>query len=216
MPLKSSNVRIRKSGSGFTLIEVLVALSIMAIILTTLFQAFRSTMTAIEIVDRETEVYRMARISLELMADDIRSSYFREDDPGTGFFGSAEQEAGPSNSLEFTAFVAQPVLQGREAILRSTVAYHLLRDEEEDQDEDPVFYLMRETAGGGFVERVDIAERVVRLAFRFFQGEEWQDTWDTSETKRLPRAVSVSVVFLDDVGRELSFETIVEVPLGLT
>ena len=64
--------------AGFTLLEVLIAISIMATILVILFGAYSAA------VDRATrsrevaQIYHEARVLLQLIANDLRSTYIKE------------------------------------------------------------------------------------------------------------------------------------------
>ena len=52
--------------SGFTLIEIVIAIFIFAIVVTTIFGSYRSVFTDVEAMGKGTEIYEMARNSLEL------------------------------------------------------------------------------------------------------------------------------------------------------
>jgi prepilin-type N-terminal cleavage/methylation domain-containing protein len=59
---------------------------------------------------------------------------------------------------------------------------------------------------------------VASLEFRFFDGRDWRDEWDSEdrETPRLPRAVSIDLALYDDAGEIHHFATSVDVPLSDT
>ena len=59
---------------------------------------------------------------------------------------------------------------------------------------------------------------VASLEFRFFDGRDWHDLWDSEDrsTPRLPRAVAIDLALYDDVGEIHHFATSVDVPLSDT
>jgi general secretion pathway protein J len=212
----------RPRHGGFTLLEILIALAILAIVLTVLFKTFQSTLGAIAAVDEETEVYRMARISMDLIGTDVRSTYWREDEPRTGFTGTDQGDGeAASDTLEFAALVNQTLAAtGGEGVALATVGYRLEPATDENAAFEPgaetLFYLMRDVAGGtGASERADVGERVVSFNLRYFQEGTWHDSWDSAESKKIPEAVEVELVFQSAAGRNIPFKTIVDIPVGL-
>jgi general secretion pathway protein J len=213
----------RMRDGGFTLLEILIALAILAIVLTALFKTFQSTLGAIAAVDEETEVYRMARISMDLIGTDLRSTYWREDEPRTGFSGIDQGDGETaSDTLQFGALVNQTLPSGGEGVALASVAYRLEPALEEDAaaaaepGAPTLFYLMRDAAGAaGAAERADVGERVVSFNLRYFQDGAWHDSWDSAASKKIPEAVEVELVFQSAVGRDIPFKTIVEIPVGL-
>jgi prepilin-type N-terminal cleavage/methylation domain-containing protein len=58
-------------------------------------------------------------------------------------------------------------------------------------------------------------EDVASLSFRFYDGREWLDTWDSEEhNARLPRAVSIDLALYDPEGEMHHFTTAVDLPLS--
>ncbi len=56
---------------------------------------------------------------------------------------------------------------------------------------------------------------VASLAFRFFDGRDWQETWDSEEhNARLPRAVGIDLALYDGTGGVHHFTTAVDLPLS--
>lgn len=205
---------------GFTLLEILIALAILAIVLTVLFKTFQSTLDAIAAVDEETEVYRMARISMDVIGTDLRSTYWRDDDPRTGFAGAdAGDGETAADTLQFGALINQTLATGGEAVALASVSYRLEPETapaEQAFGTETLFYLMRDTAGGaGAGERADVGERVVSFNLSYFQEGTWHDSWDSAQTKKIPEAVEIELVFKSGGGRNIPFKTIVEIPVGL-
>lgn len=58
-------------------------------------------------------------------------------------------------------------------------------------------------------------DAVASLEFRFFNGREWLDLWDSEERNaRLPRAVSIDLALYDRIGGIHHFATSVDLPLS--
>ena len=66
--------RKRKDLSGFTLLEVLVSVAILAIIMAAIYSAYVTNVEAIQIARENGQVHQTARIVLDLMTRDLESA----------------------------------------------------------------------------------------------------------------------------------------------
>jgi general secretion pathway protein J len=62
-----------RDSRGFTLLEILIAISILAIVLTTIYAAYSGTLTIIKELDDDSRAYQMARITLDRINRDLSS-----------------------------------------------------------------------------------------------------------------------------------------------
>jgi hypothetical protein len=74
-------------------------------------------------------------------------------------------------------------------------------------------------AGGGIgpSEPVVLAENVVSLHLRYFDGAGWHESWNSSQAEpgaQLPRAISIDLKMAAGQGRVLQFSTFVGVPMS--
>ena len=67
------------SRRGFTLIEILVAIAILAVVLSTIYVSYISTMRIVRSLEYGDEIYYMARITLERMVLDLQSTCKEKD-----------------------------------------------------------------------------------------------------------------------------------------
>ncbi|MBF6567332.1 MAG: prepilin-type N-terminal cleavage/methylation domain-containing protein [Candidatus Binataceae bacterium] len=64
---------------------------------------------------------------------------------------------------------------------------------------------------------IPIAGNLISLHFRYFDGANWQESWDSSSLppgRQLPGAVSIDLTIADDQGRQLGFSTQVTLPMA--
>ena len=61
-------------NKGFTLLEILIAISILAIVLTTVYAAYTGTLRIVRDTEYGDDIYSMARVTLKRMTDDLEST----------------------------------------------------------------------------------------------------------------------------------------------
>ncbi|MBI3812418.1 MAG: prepilin-type N-terminal cleavage/methylation domain-containing protein [Nitrospirae bacterium] len=206
---------------GFTLIELLVALGIVAVLVTLLYETFNAVLRSTQQTDEESELDQMARISMSIMANELKSAYWRPqgNPPGSTPFVFLGQDGlsatGSSDTLQFTALSHARVAEGMTDPLVSVLAYELVPVPETEMadlmhTEETNTLSLSENS----LERYDLAERVVGLNFRYFDGKEWSDEWSAADRRKLPKAVEIQILMKDYTGRERRFITQTDIPLG--
>lgn len=183
---------------GFTLIEILLALAISAIILTLVYGTFAQTSSVTGKVEEEATIYHQARLILGKMPEELVSAYWKSENPSTIFRGTAD-------SLTFTSL----------SRASSRFQYYL-----EPAGEDGFYLLMHledtniYNLSNRNQEIYTFGEGLAGFNLRYYDGREWVDEWDANILKKLPQAVEIKIKFKDGRNRERMFSTVVEIPLG--
>ncbi|MGD2127457.1 MAG: type II secretion system protein, partial [Desulfobacteraceae bacterium] len=73
--ITSEHHMITMGRKGFTLLEILLAMFIFAIVLSTLYTAYTGTFRNVDETESQADIYRMARIALERIVEDLESAY---------------------------------------------------------------------------------------------------------------------------------------------
>jgi general secretion pathway protein J len=200
---KPASVRPRRHGGagGFTLIEVVLALTIFALIGGILYGAFSLSHSAVEKAEVNATQNQKQRSVADLLASYIRSAYpYRESpqEPAPFFAGEAD-------ALTFVSAYSQS-LGGR-----GMAKIEITKDEDENgravvrlRETTPV-RISGDGAAPGQTYRLALYEgvREFRLAYLDPQAadESWEERWNGQERRLLPRAVRLS--FRDERGSEL-------------
>jgi len=206
---------------GFTLIEMLLAITIFSLVIGVIFSSFRLGSSAWNKGERDLELYQKIRAVTELMYREIRSCFPYTMTPGEldkhvkfyAFFGEPHSLRFVSSAnlystlhglsyLEFWVKDGSGLMAGEDLAIGENLAERSLRDRRRAIVIDP---------------------EVKQLQFRFFDqknpGEkgEWVNSWDprtkVDRELRLPRAVEVSLTF--DMGNGKVFNQEFIVPIGL-
>ncbi len=181
---------------GFTLVEVLIALAILAMIVASTFTIFRSSSRSWQKGEERSERYHTARVAMGKMATEISQAVMSED--GLSKF------LGSSSEISFISFVstAQGVFEMAEIEYWLDEDHKLLmRNEEIDPDYD-----------FSTQDYSDIlADNISEMEFSYYDGLIWSDTWDSDgkgedeDSKGqgvLPKAVKIKVKVENRKGRE--------------
>lgn len=211
--------------AGFSLLEVLVASTILSLLLAALYGVFAQTLQSKHRVQAGLSRARSARVVLLRMGEELQSSFPVE--RGNTHFVGQTNYAGPlpEASLSFVSLVATPLI-GREA-MPSQIHYRLVPD----RTRSLLFSLVRWEKPGldgeapdrpsgtqvddGGGEAFPLLAQVRGFRLRFYDGRGWRDTWGNDATRaQLPRAVEL-IVYLDNADAEVTpFSTVVELPLA--
>ena len=210
-------------AKGFTLIEILIAIFILAIVLSTIYAAYTGTFRIIKASEYDSDIYTMARTTMERMVKDLGGI--------SAYKGQFELISKPTllgekefPSLSFTStghieFSDKGIPSGT-----STISYFV-----EEDSEKGMYTLLRddvliskpdkqETPKGGFV----LCERLHSLTYKFYDiaGKEY-DTWDSSsdsegQKNKAPSMVSIHLYLVnpDDQDRPYKFMTKVFLPIN--
>ena len=70
--------------SGFTLLEILLALFIFTIVLSFIYTSYTGTFRIVDETEYQADIYRMARIAIERIYEDLESVYAPQDTESGG------------------------------------------------------------------------------------------------------------------------------------
>ncbi len=210
---------------GFTLVEVLIALSIVVIISSLIYGAFARTFDVREQVTQSQERYHGLRVALERMAREISMAFVYNCQQLNTPTGERRQQTlfkleheGKFDKLTFTSFshlrLFKDVHESDQNVLsyfgegdpRHSSQYNLMRREKARIDGQP------EEGGETQVLCPDIKE----LRFDFWDNvkNDWVDDWDCSRVERqnqLPRLVRIKLVAAEGHDNQIKLSTIARI-----
>jgi general secretion pathway protein J len=190
---------------GFTLLELVVATAIFAIVIAATYSLFDSARGITTRAEFRAQLFQSARASLQAIEADVRGAVLLGTAFDTGFIGTnLGSEKEPLDKLELvsvTRTTGAPYDINEPDVVRGSDLSKVYYWIEQDEGRTP-HGLLRErprelTPPGGPVHReedvVGVAEDVVFVNFRYYDNGQWTDTWDSTQTRKLPKAVEVTV-----------------------
>ena len=217
----------RRAAAGFTLMEVLVAIAILAIVVTTVLASFNSVFSTTEVLDENADLYEMAKNCMKRMVLDLESIHIArkpiykppemdqppdpyrivattEDTGGMGFaqirFASRAHIAlgkSPRQGIAELIYYVQARDDGHPVLKRADNLYPY--PDFEEQGSDPV-----------------LSKYVKSLAFKFYDNEGLEyDVWDSDSEEfgyATPRAIAIRLELANKSATQI-FETRVLLPV---
>ena len=207
------------NNSGFTLLELLLAVAIMSTLLVGLYAAFFSVSSAQVRIESELEHTRQIRRFMDVVSTELRSSFYKKTNERTLFESEVLERWGKElSSLGFTWF-GYPLVGKSKRPASELVAVRYYVEEapagESIEAGAGVLFKSRWNPYGDESEgyKAEVFEDVESFALSFFDGKQWVKGWDASREGRLPAAVKIELTLRD--GETVQrFSSIVRVIMG--
>jgi type II secretion system protein J len=202
---------------GFTLVELMLAVLILAIMMSIIYGVVVSTVSAARRVEEITATSEIGPAILTQIRIDLEAAFL----PKEGEYFVATKRASGGGSRDRIDFVSGVMAYGSENEIEeprfhsvNEVGYQMIESRKDPSvgilyrredyfiDSDPL-------KGGRLTELYD---RVRSFSLRFLEGEKWRDDWNSKTQKGLPRAVEIElkIVVTDrEMPLEKTFKTTV-------
>lgn len=179
---------MRLNQRGFTLVEILVAVAVAALLLSTIYGVFQTVAGAKQRLDQEGENYHQARVIFDRLSRELRGVYAPSSNQRSRFEGGTNDRG--ETYLRFTTTASTPLSGGG----IGEVSYLLQQD-----PDNPAGRKVLERSEQGLtsaaqtVQGYRIASGIETLTLRFFDQGTWSDQWPAATPVNLPTAVEVSL-----------------------
>ncbi len=202
--------------AGFTLMEIMVSVAILAGMTTLLWGSFSISSRTKRRVEEIEERYHQIRLAMGRMAREMSMAFLSKNEvpgalkPRTMFISLKNSGI---DDLTFSGLSHVPLKDSAKECDQSIIRYYAAPD----PDNRSRTHLMRRESrrlGGdrpGETGPADILlEDVIALHFQFFDevANEWRDGWNTTaadgQPDRLPAKVRITVTVRDESGRDLT------------
>ncbi len=199
--------RAQKRVHGFTLLEVLVAIAVLAVLSMLLYGAFAGMKRTKEGVERINDRHREARMAMARMVRELQSAYLSAHEPvpptrpvqRTVFKGSSGI---PGDRIDFVAFAHRRLDRDSRESDQCEISYYLASN----PDKPGVVDLLRRESAlidldpehGGRLEVLATDVDLFDVAFLEPLTIQWLESWDstqvTGQLGRLPTQVRITLV----------------------
>jgi general secretion pathway protein J len=200
-------LRLRRRRLGFTLIEVLISIAILAAITSLLFGAFAALKRSKDGLSRVQDRQREGRLAMARITRELQSAYLSAHMPlnqallvqKTVF---KSERGTPADRVDFTAFANRRLDKNSHVSDQCELSYYGSPNPDGSGTTDLVrrvdTELDLEPTKGGKVEVLATDIDLFDLQYLDAQTGQWQESWDTTQTTgqadRLPLQVRVILV----------------------
>ncbi len=211
----------RRAQAGFTLLELLLALSIFAVVAAGIYGTIRAGVDAQRSGEEMTRVLQIGRVALDRIVRAVRGAYVSQGALAGEFIGEdLQQDESDTDLLIFVAATYTP--KEDEAGECDLVRIEIKLDLDTQTEETGLVMSTLPAVLDEIDEAPDVVElapEVVSLNFRYYDGEQWLDTWDSTNDVLLPKAVEIKLAVArdpedDDSSNWRYFSTVVALPMA--
>ena len=211
--------------AGFTLLEVMLAVAIMAMISTVIFSAFDQTARTREVVTTSETQSHEIMTTFAMLTEDLASAYLTMNRSkvklawDTVFIGT---DSGTADRLDFASFSHRRMLRNSHESDQAELSYYTV----DVYGESRLKKLMRREAAHLDLEPKEGGHKLIllndvlefNLSYYDRQMLEWLDEWDTTQAtgqgNRLPEQVRIRILIRSRNGQEKEYVT--QTPVMMT
>jgi type II secretion system protein J len=197
---------------GFTLLEILIAIAILALVVSSLYGAYSGTLDTTEMVESIRDVDQVARVALMQMVDDFKSLYYQkaqgEDEESPYSFGGVTEVEGEGGAIVAFATTARLDFDMTFPSQRINRVSYVI---EKQPDNEKLYRLVRrevpfaDLSGERQEVVVEIADGIESLSLAYFDEDGQQfSQWDSKAEGLLPRLVQIRLQMAGEKSRVFS------------
>lgn len=189
---------------GFTLIEVLLAMAVLALVLTMIYSSFSTASQSVERAEVVRDATDLARTLIARLSNDIANASCSADTNVVVFYGKKDEieiegEKRRNDSIYLTTLTNWRKPDSKETEMWEVGYYFeerpdtkirvLMRREKRELSKDPP------PLEGGVA--FELTDRVEELKLRYLDGSVWKDEWGGRTGCGQPKAVEISLLLND-------------------
>jgi prepilin-type N-terminal cleavage/methylation domain-containing protein len=211
-----------RAESGFTLLEMMLAVAVLGIMLMMLASSFHTIATSK--IHAETSMYtdRAGRAVIWELSNEIRSAVETPIVPSrVVFIGAGHSQFG--NTADTLTISTLAASRGR--AIAAYGAENIVTWSSDPNRDHPRWLLLKRSQQSGLLDAVVtnssviLAPNLLSLHLRYFDGQEWLESWDSSNMppgRQLPVAVGIDMQMATPTGGTMNFSTQVMVPMAVS
>jgi general secretion pathway protein J len=219
----------QRAAAGFTLMEILVATAILAIVVTTVLASFNAVFSTTEVLDDSANIYEMAKNCLKRMALDLESIHVTQ----RPIYKPPELDQSP-DPYRFVASVQDTGGTGFAKNLRFASRAHVgFEKSSREGIAEIIYYVQARDDGHLALKRADnlypypvfeergsdpvLCKYVKSLSFKFYDKDGIEfDVWDSDSDEfgyATPKAIGIKLELANRAASQ-TFETMVSLPIS--
>ncbi len=211
----------RRAPRGFTLIEMMLAIGVLALILAMLASSFSTIAHSKVHAEGRLMVDREGRALLWQLSKEVRNAVQTEyAQSHVVLLGSGHMGNGlPIDTITMSTYAGGHRRAISSMTAESFVTYNLTPNRDQ-----PGWYILERSQQSGLLtntvkqQTTVLAENLLSLHIRYFDGQRWGESWDSTTQplgRQLPVAVAIQIQMAAPGGQVMDFATQVTVPMAI-
>jgi len=180
MSLFSNN---RQANTGFTLIEVLIAVGILSVVLAAIYSTFFLSHRAVEGMDESMLKLQESRRAIDILRRELDSAFYTGEDRNT-FLKIQDRDIYGKQATQLTFTALSHLRPGL-----SRISYYI----EDKNGKLNLFKKVESPYNHEKTEGVDMIEDIEAFSVETMYGGQWVKTWDTDISKGIPDEIRISL-----------------------
>jgi len=187
----------RKCSGGFTILEVLISMIIVALVMTIVYSAFSVGSKVCSFGSKRAQIFHSARLAMQDIIQSIENLEYGTNDyhefVGKSHSGSAAGgKSVGDDELEFATSTSPTFIDGRWHVGLARVKYLLEKDKKSDSTilEKWVTDVEDEDYKDAYV--VELSQNIVGMTLRYYDDNDFDDSWDSDTKEKLPELVEIT------------------------
>jgi general secretion pathway protein J len=210
-----------RSQRAFTLLEVMVAVAVFAMISAMVWMSITQTFKTIDIVQAPQDTYRQARQITSRVPAELAGAYlpFNLSPTANVKYEFVGEDEGDTDRVRFDSIVHTKLYADANESDQSEIEYYCESNQKGTYNlyrrEDAVLDDRPDEGGVTLLMAEDVKE--FELSYYDAQRDEWVEEWDTTRTdqsNRLPYAVRLKLTLLDSDGIDRTWVTATTIRLA--
>lgn len=216
-------LRSRRSAAGFTLLELMLAISILAIVLVMIAGSFNAVVHSKVHGEARLNVDRQGRAILWGLTNEIRGAVQTPNPASiTMLIGQGQMRDGaPVDAITVSTLSA-----GHRRAITGLQAEQMVSYSVTPNPRIPKWYILTRSQRSSLLVTntsyigppIELADNVVSLHLKYYDGNTWLESWDSTAIPppaQLPIAVSIDLVLGAGGGKVRNFSTQVLLPMAI-
>jgi prepilin-type N-terminal cleavage/methylation domain-containing protein len=221
--MRAHPLRMSKAPRGFTLIELMLAVAILGLIMVMLAGAFHEIAAGKVQGERRLGVDQTARAILWQMSNEIRGAV---QTPLIASHVLLEGQARTRSGTPLDSITVSTLDPGHRPTLEDFGPEEVISYGSTPNPKNRGWSLLTRTRTSGLLSNTAgrnatsstvLADNLLSLHMRYFDGHKWTESWDSQSLppgRELPLAVSIDLVVSTPNGAPVALSTMVSVPMA--
>ena len=189
-----------------------MAVALLSLVMTSVYGIFSTISSTQKQLENESESYHQARVIFDRIGRELSGSYLALANERSAFSAGNDSNGNPYLAFTFTSTSALTRGDALGGLVR--VRYEM--DSGMGEPGKTVGRLLRSAVPLFVPDKPQRSQRlssqIKQLQWRFYDGSNWQDNWDSNTSNTLPQTVEMSMILLSN-GHEVQVLTAFDLSL---